>query len=152
AEMIKEESERLAQVVTNEMGKPIRDARSEINKAADYFIWFAEEAKRIYGETIPHDSNDKRLLVIKQPIGVVGAITPWNVPFGMLARKVAPALAAGCTMVVKPASQSPHSAIEMIKLFERAKLPKGVLNLVIAESSVVSKEFMASPDVRKITF
>lgn len=150
--MMKEEKERLASVITQEMGKPIRDARSEVNMAIDYFRWFAEEARRIYGDTVPHSTSDKRMLVLKQPIGVVGAITPWNYPIAMIARKVAPALAAGCTAVVKPASQSPQSAVEMMKLFERAELPQGVLNLVIAPSSVVSDVFMNSPDVRKITF
>ncbi|HET7616345.1 MAG TPA: aldehyde dehydrogenase family protein, partial [Bacillales bacterium] len=151
-DLLKEEKENLAKVITTEMGKPLRDARSEIKMTIDYFRWFAEEARRIYGETVPHSASDKRLLVIRQPVGVVGAITPWNFPIGMMARKLAPALAAGCTVVVKPASKTPQSAIEMMKLFERVNLPPGVVNLAVAPSSDVSKVFMEDPEVRKITF
>src|SRR5690625_7685748 len=100
------------------MGIAICDARGETQSAIDYFRWYAEEARRIYGETVPASTNDKKILVIKQPIGVVGAITPWNFPLSMIARKVAPALAAGCTMVLKPSSKAPQSAVEMAKIFE----------------------------------
>lgn len=151
-EIMLNEKERLAEVITKEMGKPLTDARGEVQSAIDYFRWYAEEARRIYGETIPASASDKRILVIKQPIGVVGAITPWNFPLSMIARKVAPAFAAGCTIVLKPSSKAPQSAIEMAKIFERAELPKGVFNLVLAESAEVTEEFMNSRDVKKITF
>ncbi|HEX7063709.1 MAG TPA: NAD-dependent succinate-semialdehyde dehydrogenase [Bacillales bacterium] len=150
--LLKEEKERLAKVITTEMGKPIRDSRSEINMAIDYFRWFAEEARRVYGETVPHSASDKRLMIIRQPVGVVGAITPWNYPIAMMARKLAPALAVGCTAVVKPAPETPQSAIEMMKLFERVGLPAGVVNLVVAPAEMVSEAFMDSSDIRKITF
>ncbi len=147
-----EKKEFFAEVITKEMGKPIKDARGEVQSAIDYFRWYAEEARRVYGETIPASTPDKRILVIKQPIGVVGAITPWNFPLSMIARKVAPAFAAGCTIVLKPSSKAPQSAIEMAKLFEKVKVPKGVFNLVMAPSSVVTDELMNSRDVKKITF
>lgn len=147
-----ERKEELAQVITKEMGKPIKDARGEVQSAIDYFRWFAEEARRVYGETVPASTSDKRILVIKQPLGVVGAITPWNFPLSMIARKVAPALAAGCTMVLKPSSKAPQSAIEMTKIFEEVGMPKGVFNLVMAGSSAVTDEMMDSRAVKKITF
>lgn len=147
-----EKKEQLAEVITKEMGKPIRDARGEVQSAIDYFRWYAEEARRVYGETIPASAPDKRIMVIKQPIGVVGAITPWNFPLSMIARKVAPAFAAGCTLVLKPSSKAPQSAYEMAKIFEQAGIPKGVFNLVMAPSSVVTEELMNSKDVKKITF
>lgn len=144
--------EELAAVITREMGKPINDARGEVQSSIDYFRWFAEEGRRVYGETIPASSPDKRIMVIKQPIGVVGAITPWNFPLSMLARKLAPALAAGCTIVLKPSSQSPQSAIELVRIAEQAGLPRGVLNLVMAKSQEVTDVFMKSRLVKKITF
>lgn len=147
-----EKKEKLAEVITKEMGKPIRDARGEVQSAIDYFRWYAEEARRVYGETIPASAPDKRIMVIKQPIGVVGAITPWNFPLSMIARKVAPAFAAGCTLVLKPSSKAPQSAFEMTKIFEQVGIPKGVFNLVMAPSSVVTEELMNSKDVKKITF
>lgn len=147
-----EKKEHLAEVITKEMGKPIKDARGEVQSAIDYFRWYAEEARRVYGETIPASSPDKRILVIKQPIGIVGAITPWNFPLSMIARKVAPAFAAGCTLVLKPSSKAPQSAIEMAKIFEQVGIPKGVFNLVMAPSSIVTEELMKSKDVKKITF
>lgn len=149
---MEERKEELAQVITTEMGKPIKDARGEVQSAIDYFRWFAEEARRVYGETVPASASDKRILVIKQPLGVVGAITPWNFPLSMIARKVAPALAAGCTMVLKPSSKAPQSAIEMTKIFEEVGVPKGVFNLVMANSAAVTDELMASKTVKKITF
>lgn len=147
-----ERKEHLAQVITTEMGKPISDARGEVQSAIDYFRWFAEEARRVYGETVPASATDKRIMVIKQPLGVVGAITPWNFPLSMIARKVAPALGAGCTMVLKPSSKAPQSAIEMTKIFDEVGVPKGVFNLVMANSSSVTDTLMASPEVKKITF
>lgn len=147
-----EKKEHLAEVITKEMGKPIKDARGEVQSAIDFFRWYAEEARRVYGETIPASTPDKRIMVIKQPIGVVGAITPWNFPLSMIARKVAPAFAAGCTLVLKPSSKAPQSAIEMAKIIEQANVPKGVFNLVMAPSSVVTEELMNSKDVKKITF
>lgn len=144
--------EELAAVITREMGKPINDARGEVQSSIDYFRWFAEEGRRVYGETIPASAPDKRIMVIKQPIGVVGAITPWNFPLSMLARKLAPALAAGCTIVLKPSSQSPQSAIELVRIAEQAGLPRGVLNLVMAKSQEVTDVFMKSRLVKKITF
>ncbi|MFA1822783.1 NAD-dependent succinate-semialdehyde dehydrogenase [Virgibacillus oceani] len=152
AEKMTEKKEDLASMITREMGKPIGDSLGEVQQSIDYFRWYSEEAKRVYGETIPSSSMEKRIMVIKQPIGVVGAITPWNFPISMLARKLGPALAVGCTVVVKPASQTPQCAIELFKLFEEAGVPAGVLNLVIAKASVVSETFMNSPKVRKITF
>lgn len=142
----------LTQVITKEMGKPIKDARGETQSAIDYFRWFAEEARRVYGETIPANSNDKKIIVIKQPIGVVGAITPWNFPLSMVARKVAPALAAGCTIILKPSSKAPQSAVEITKILDEIGLPKGVFNLVIADSNETTDVFMSSSTVRKITF
>lgn len=149
---MEERKEDLAQVITKEMGKPIKDARGEAQSAIDYFRWFAEEARRVYGETVPASTSDKRILVIKQPIGVVGAITPWNFPLSMIARKAAPALAAGCTMVLKPSSKAPQSAIEMTKIFEEVGVPNGVFNLVMAKSSDVTDVLMSSKTVKKITF
>jgi succinate-semialdehyde dehydrogenase/glutarate-semialdehyde dehydrogenase len=152
AEKMGEKKADLATMITREMGKPIGDSLGEVQQSIDYFRWYSEEAKRIYGETIPSSSIEKRLMVIKQPIGVVGAITPWNFPISMLARKLGPALAVGCTVVLKPASQTPQCAIELFKIFEEVGLPAGVLNLVIAKASVVSEIFMNSSTVRKITF
>ncbi|GAB3805297.1 NAD-dependent succinate-semialdehyde dehydrogenase [Virgibacillus kimchii] len=152
AEKMTEKKEELAAMITREMGKPIGDSLGEVQQSIDYFRWYSEEAKRVYGETIPSSSMEKRLMVIKQPVGVVGAITPWNFPISMLARKLGPALAVGCTVVVKPASQTPQCAIELFKIFEEAGLPAGVLNLVIAKASAVSETFMNSSKVRKITF
>lgn len=150
--LLNENKRALAEVITKEMGKPIRDALSEVQSGIDYFRWFAEEGRRVYGEIVPANAADKRIIVMKQPIGVVGVITPWNFPLGMLARKVAPALASGCTMVIKPASQSPQTAIELCKICEKAGIPRGVINLTIVPAKDVSDEFIANPDVRKITF
>lgn len=152
ADKMTEKKEDLSELVTREMGKPIGDARGEVQQAIDYFRWYSEEAKRVYGETIPSNTEDKRIMVIKQPVGVVGAITPWNFPVSMLARKLGPALAVGCTVVVKPASQTPQCAVELFKIFEEASVPAGVLNLVIAKASVVSDTFMNSTKVKKVTF
>ncbi|QRM32449.1 NAD-dependent succinate-semialdehyde dehydrogenase [Microvirga sp. VF16] len=143
----------LAAILTAEMGKPVAEAQSEITHAAAYIQWYAEEANRIYGETIAAPANDRRMLVIKQPVGVVGAITPWNFPASMVARKIAPALAAGCTVVLKPAEQTPLVAGAMVRLAGMAGLPAGVLNLIYAsDGDAVGRELCGNPKVRKISF
>jgi succinate-semialdehyde dehydrogenase/glutarate-semialdehyde dehydrogenase len=143
----------LATILTMEMGKPWPEARGEILYGASYVEWFAEEAKRVYGDTIPGHQADKRIMVIKQPIGVVGAITPWNFPNAMLARKVAPALAVGCAMVSKPAAQTPLSALALAILAERAGLPAGLFSVLTAtDAAMVGQELCANDKVRKLTF
>jgi succinate-semialdehyde dehydrogenase / glutarate-semialdehyde dehydrogenase len=143
----------LATILTMEMGKPWAEARGEILYGASYVEWFAEEAKRVYGDTIPGHQADKRIMVIKQPIGVVGAITPWNFPNAMLARKVAPALAVGCAMVSKPAAQTPLSALALAILAERAGLPAGLFSVVTStDAAMVGQELCANDKVRKLTF
>ncbi len=143
----------LALILTAEMGKPKAEARGEVLYGASYVEWFAEEAKRIYGETIPGHLPDKRIMVIKQPVGVVGSITPWNFPNAMIARKAAPALAAGCGFVARPAAETPLSALAMAVLGERAGLPKGILSIITSKrSSDIGKEFCENPAVRKLTF
>ncbi len=147
-----ENVEDLAQILTAEQGKPLAEARGEIAYGANYIEWFAEEAKRIYGDTIPHPSNDKRLVVIKQPVGVVACITPWNFPNAMLTRKIAPALAAGCTVVCKPANATPLSAFAFVELAERAGVPPGVINIVAGVMREIGAEMTSNPIVRKLTF
>ena len=145
----------LALILTTEQGKPLAEAKGEITYGASFIEWFAEEGKRIYGDVIPPHMADKRLIVIKQPIGVTAAITPWNFPNAMIARKVAPALAAGCTMVIKPAEQTPLSALAMAELAHRAGIPKGVLNIVTGDASssiAIGKELCGNPIVRKLSF
>ncbi|MCW0002159.1 aldehyde dehydrogenase family protein [Pararhizobium sp. YC-54] len=152
---ILENSEDLAVILTAEMGKPLAEARSEVLHAAAYLQWYAEEANRIYGETISAPSNDRRMLVIKQPIGVVGAITPWNFPASMVARKISPALAAGCSVILKPAEQTPLVAGAMFALAGKAGLPEGVLNLVYAsEGDAVGRLLMrqCSDQIKRISF
>ncbi|MEH0021358.1 MAG: NAD-dependent succinate-semialdehyde dehydrogenase [Desulfobacter sp.] len=145
--------EHLAQTMTREQGKPIRAARLEVRYGADFLSWFAEEAKRVYGRTIPSSRPDQRFMVLRQPVGVVGAITPWNYPVSMITRKLAPALAAGCTAVVKPAEATPLCAIELFRIFERAGLPKGVANLVTTLDPVpVGEAFCTDRRVAKLTF
>ena len=145
--------EALAKLMTEEQGKPIRMARSEVTYAADFLLWYAEEAKRVYGETIPSARADQRFLVLRQPVGVVGGITPWNYPVSMLTRKIAPALAAGCTFVVKPAEQTPLCALEVFKLFEEAEVPPGVVNLITtSQPEPVGEELVGNAKVKKITF
>ncbi|MEQ8334573.1 NAD-dependent succinate-semialdehyde dehydrogenase [Nisaea sp.] len=140
-------------IMTAEQGKPLAEAMGEIAYGASYVEFFAEEAKRIYGDIIPNTADGKRIVVLKQPVGVVGSITPWNFPNAMIARKAAPALAAGCTFVAKPAKLTPFSAIAMAVLAERAGIPKGVFNVVCgASSSAIGNELTHSPLVRKITF
>nr|WP_316651607.1 NAD-dependent succinate-semialdehyde dehydrogenase [uncultured Gellertiella sp.] len=143
----------LATILTMEMGKPLAEARGEVLYGAAYVEWFGEEAKRVYGDTIPGHQADKRIIVIRQPVGVVGAITPWNFPNAMLARKMAPALAVGCTMVAKPAAQTPLSALALALLAERAGVPAGVFSVFTGtEASMVGKEFSENEKVRKLTF
>lgn len=143
----------LAAILTSEMGKPFFEARGEILYGASYVEWFAEEAKRSYGDVIPGHQRDKRIMVIRQPVGVVGAITPWNFPNAMLARKLAPALAAGCAIVSKPAAQTPLSALALALLAERAGLPGGLFSVVTGtDAAMVGKEFCENEKVRKITF
>jgi len=152
SEKLRERIDHLATIITTEMGKPIAEAKGEVNLAADYLEWYAEEGKRIYGDTIPSSSETKRIIVLRQPVGVVAAITPWNFPIAMLARKIAPALAAGCTVVLKPAESTPLTAIEVMKIFHEVGLPKGVLNLVHGEAAPIGEAMMERQEVRKITF
>jgi len=151
-ELMIEHRDELAQVMTMEMGKPINESIGEVTSAAAFLEWFAEEGKRVYGEILPTHTTSKRLQVWKKPVGVVAAITPWNFPAAMLARKMGPALAAGCTIVIKPSSESPLTAIKMIELCEKAGFPKGVINLVTGSSSKIGKAIMENEKVRKITF
>jgi succinate-semialdehyde dehydrogenase/glutarate-semialdehyde dehydrogenase len=150
--LMMEAQEDLAQIMTAEQGKPLAEARGEIAYGANYIEWFAEEAKRIYGDTIPHPSNDKRIVIIKQPVGVVACITPWNFPNAMLTRKIAPALAAGCTVVCKPASETPLSALAFVELAVRAGVPAGVINIVAGITREIGTELTSNPIVRKLTF
>ena len=142
----------LALIMTLEQGKPLAESKGEIAYAASFIEWFAEEGKRLYGDTIPAHQADKRIIVLKEPIGVCCAITPWNFPAAMITRKVGPALAAGCTMVVKPASQTPFSALALAELAERAGLPAGVMSVMGGASSEIGSEMTANPIVRKLTF
>ncbi|RST76963.1 NAD-dependent succinate-semialdehyde dehydrogenase [Siminovitchia acidinfaciens] len=151
--LMKARVDELAQIITLENGKPLPDAKREVLGAISYLDWYAEEAKRIYGEVLPASHKDKSLMVIKQPVGVCGAITPWNFPLSMITRKLAPALAAGCTVVLKPAMETPLSAIKVFECFHEAGLPKGVVNLVIGpDAEGIGKELTSSTDVRKLTF
>jgi len=150
--LMMDHQEDLAQILTAEQGKPLAEARGEIAYGASYIEWFSEEAKRIYGDTIPEPSADKRLVCIKQAVGVVACITPWNFPNAMLARKIAPALAAGCTVVCKPANETPLSAFAMVELARRAGIPAGVINLVAGITAEIGSELTSNPLVRKLTF
>jgi len=142
----------LGLILTTEQGKPLAEAKGEIAYGASFVEWFAEEAKRVYGEVIPQHQADKRILVLKQPIGVSAMITPWNFPNAMITRKAAPALAAGCTVVIKPAEQTPFSALAMAELAERAGIPKGVFNVITGDAPTIGKEMCANPTVRKLSF
>lgn len=152
SDLIMQNQEDLARLMTLEQGKPLAEARGEVAYAAAFLEWFGEEAKRIYGDTIPGHQADKRIVVLKQPIGVVACITPWNFPLAMIARKAAPALAAGCTAVLKPAEQTPFSALALAELAERAGIPKGVFNVITGEPIEIGAELTASPTVRKLSF
>ena len=142
----------LAAILTAEQGKPLAEAVGEILYGASYIKWFAEEAMRIYGDTIPNPSKDKRLVILKQPVGVVACITPWNFPNAMLARKIAPALAAGCTVVCKPANETPLSALALAELAQCAGIPPGVINILCGKTAEIGKELTSSTLVRKLTF
>ncbi len=151
-ELMMEHQEDLARVMTAEQGKPLFESRGEIAYGASYIEWFAEEAKRIYGDVIPPPATDRRIVVIKQPVGVVACITPWNFPNAMLARKVGAALAAGCTAVCKPATATPLSALAMAELADRAGIPPGVINVVAGRTGAIGDELTSNPTVRKLTF
>jgi len=151
-DLIMQNQEDLATLMTLEQGKPLAESRGEVAYGAAFIEWFAEEAKRTYGDIIPGHARDKRILVTKEPIGVVGCITPWNFPIAMITRKVGPALAAGCTTVVKPASQTPFSALALAALAEQAGLPPGVLNVVTGSARDIGGELTSNPLVRKISF
>jgi len=151
-ELILEHQEDLAVLMTSEQGKPLAEARGEVLYAASFVEWFAEEAKRIYGDTIPAHQPDKRIVVTKEPVGVCAAITPWNFPLAMITRKAGPALAAGCTMVLKPASQTPYSALALAALGEQAGIPAGVFSVVTGGARDIGGELTGNPLVRKLTF
>jgi succinate-semialdehyde dehydrogenase/glutarate-semialdehyde dehydrogenase len=151
-DLILENIDDLARILTAEQGKPLSEARGEIAYGAAFFEWYAEEAKRVYGETIPAPRTDQRLFVLRQPIGVCAAITPWNFPMAMIPRKAAPALAAGCTMVLKPASATPLSALALAELASRAGIPPGVFSVVPGSAGAVGDELVQNPVVRKVTF
>ncbi len=151
-DLMMENQEDLAVLMTAEQGKPLAEARGEIAYAASFIEWFAEEGKRIYGDTIPPHQADKRIVVIREPIGVVAAITPWNFPSAMITRKMGPALAAGCPIVCKPATQTPLSALALAELAERAGVPKGVFSVVTGSAAQIGGEVTSNPIVRKLTF
>ena len=151
-ELIMANQEDLAVIMTAEQGKPLAESRGEIAYAASFIEWFSEEAKRVYGDTIPGHTADKRIVVIKEPIGVCAAITPWNFPAAMITRKAGPALAAGCTMVVKPATATPYSALALAELGERAGIPAGVFSIVTGSAGAIGAEMGTNPIVRKLTF
>ena len=151
-ELIMANQEDLAMLMTREQGKPLAEARGEIAYAASFIEWFAEEAKRIYGDVIPAPQADKRIVVTKEPIGVCAAITPWNFPAAMITRKAGPALASGCAMILKPAKQTPYSALALAVLAERAGVPKGVFSVVTGSAAAIGAEMTGNPIVRKLTF
>ncbi|HLQ71094.1 MAG TPA: NAD-dependent succinate-semialdehyde dehydrogenase [Bacillota bacterium] len=152
AELMRKDANRLGEILTTEQGKPLQEGIGEVKGAANFLLWYAEEASRAYGEWIPSSVSSKRMLVIPQPVGVVGAITPWNFPSSMITRKLGPALAAGCTAVLKPSPETPLSAIEIVKIFEEAGMPAGVVNLVTGDAEAIGKEMLTNKDVRMITF
>ena len=151
-ELMLTNQEDLARLMTLEQGKPLTESRGEVAYAASFLEWFSEEAKRVYGDTIPGHQADKRIVVLKQPVGVVACITPWNFPLAMITRKAGPALAAGCTVVLKPASQTPFSALALAELAERAGVPKGVFNVITGNSSEIGAELASNPVVKKLSF
>jgi succinate-semialdehyde dehydrogenase/glutarate-semialdehyde dehydrogenase len=151
-DLIVENVDDLGKLMTAEQGKPLAEAKGEVLYAASFIEWFAEEAKRVYGDTIPSPWNDRRLVVIKEPIGVCAAITPWNFPAAMITRKAGPALASGCTMVAKPAESTPLSALALAVLAERAGIPAGVFNVLTGDPRNIGGEMTSNPDVRKVTF
>ncbi|MCU9614339.1 NAD-dependent succinate-semialdehyde dehydrogenase [Caldibacillus lycopersici] len=151
-ECILDNKNEIAETLVLEQGKPLKEALGEITYAASFLLWYSEEAKRVYGETIPASAPDKRIFVVKQPVGVVAAITPWNFPAAMITRKLAPALAAGCTAVVKPAEQTPLTALKLAEAAERAGIPKGVINIVTGNPEEIGEVWLGDSRVRKITF
>src|SRR6267378_1917509 len=151
-DLMMENQEDLARLMTLEQGKPLTESKGEVAYAAAFLEWFGEEAKRVYGDTIPQHQADKRIVVIKQPIGVVACITPWNFPLAMITRKAGPAIGAGCTVVLKPASQTPFSALALAELAERAGVPRGVLNIVTGSATEIGAELTSNPIVRKLSF
>ncbi|MBT2763157.1 NAD-dependent succinate-semialdehyde dehydrogenase [Paenibacillus sp. ISL-20] len=151
-QLIAEHTDELARIMTTEQGKPLKEAAGEIQYANSFVAWYAEEGKRIYGETIPGSSSRQRIIVTKQPVGVVAAITPWNFPASMITRKVAPALAAGCTVVIKPSGETPFTAIKLVELADQAGIPAGVINIVTGSSSDISGVWQADSRVRKLSF
>jgi succinate-semialdehyde dehydrogenase / glutarate-semialdehyde dehydrogenase len=151
-DLMTENQEDLARLMTIEQGKPLAESRAEVAYAASFLEWFGEEAKRIYGDTIPQHQSDKRLMVIKQPVGVVACITPWNFPLAMITRKAGAALAAGCTVVLKPAEQTPFSALALAELAARAGVPRGVFNVITGDPKEIGAELTSSPIVRKLSF
>jgi succinate-semialdehyde dehydrogenase/glutarate-semialdehyde dehydrogenase len=151
-DLVMANQEDLAVLMTSEQGKPLAESRGEIAYAASFIEWFSEEARRVYGDTIPGHAPDKRIVVLKQPIGVVAAITPWNFPAAMITRKAGPALAAGCTVVLKPATATPYSALALGELAVRAGIPRGVFNVVTGAAGPIGKELTSNPLVRKLTF
>lgn len=152
-QLIMQHADELAMLMTAEQGKPLKEARGEVVYGADFILWYAEEAKRVYGDTIPASTTNKRIQVIHQPVGPVVAITPWNFPAAMITRKIAPALAAGCTVIVKPSEETPLTALRLVQLAEEAGFPAGVINLIVSQNpQEVSKVLLESREVRKITF
>lgn len=151
-ELVLAHQDDLATLMTLEQGKPLAESRAEVVYGAAFLEWFGEEAKRVYGDTIPGHQADKRVIVLKEPIGVVACITPWNFPIAMITRKAGPAIASGCTVVLKPASQTPFSALALAELAARAGLPKGVLNVITGSASEIGGELTANPTVRKLSF
>ncbi|MEK4979866.1 NAD-dependent succinate-semialdehyde dehydrogenase [Bacillus sp. FSL K6-6540] len=151
-ELIAEHTDELARIMTTEQGKPLKEAAGEIQYANSFVAWYAEEGKRIYGETIPGSSSRQRIIVTKQPVGVVAAITPWNFPASMITRKVAPALAAGCTVMIKPSGETPFTAIKLVELADQAGIPAGVINIVTGSSSDISGVWQEDSRVRKLSF
>ncbi|GAC1631153.1 MAG: NADP-dependent succinate-semialdehyde dehydrogenase [Candidatus Acidiferrum sp.] len=151
-DLMMEHQEDLARLMTLEQGKPLSESRGEVAYAAAFLEWFGEEAKRVYGDTIPGHQRDKRIVVIKQPIGVVACITPWNFPLAMITRKAGPAIAAGCTVVLKPAAQTPFSALALAELAERAGVPKGVFNVITGAAREIGGELTSNPIVKKLSF
>jgi len=151
-DLMMENQEDLARLMTLEQGKPLTESRGEVAYAAAFLEWFGEEAKRVYGDTIPGHQADKRIIVLKQPVGVVACITPWNFPLAMITRKAGPALAAGCTVVIKPAAQTPFSALALAELAERAGVPNGVLNVITGSAKEIGAELTSNPIVRKLSF
>ena len=151
-DLVMQHQDDLALLMTTEQGKPLAEAKGEVVYAASFIEWFAEEARRTYGDVVPAPGNDRRILVIKQPVGVTAAITPWNFPLAMITRKAAPALAAGCTMILKPAEQTPLSALALAYLAQLAGVPGGVLNVVTGDAVSIGRELTSSPIVRKLSF